>query len=72
MGQSELWDRLGLQEYAAIRQRIDMQCYLPHMDRAEISVYVCRHLSATGAEHGLFTEAAVDEIYRFSPVGPPG
>ncbi|XMB28951.1 AAA family ATPase [Paenibacillus sp. BR2-3] len=66
VGQSELWDRLGLQAYAAIRQRIDMQCYLPHMDRAEIGAYVDRHLSAAGAEHELFTEAAVDEIYRFS------
>ncbi|WP_256704054.1 hypothetical protein NSU01_28470 [Paenibacillus sp. FSL H8-0259] len=26
VGQSELWDRLGRQAYAAIRQRIDMQC----------------------------------------------
>ncbi|MNC48784.1 hypothetical protein D3C75_979220 [compost metagenome] len=66
VGQSELWDRLGLQAYAAIRQRIDMQCYLPHMDRAEVGAYMKRHLSAAGAEHELFTEAAMDEIYRFS------
>lgn len=66
VGQSELWDRLGLQAYAAIRQRIDMQCYLPHMDRAESGAYIQRHLSASGAKHELFTEAAVDEIYRFS------
>ena len=26
VGQSELWDRLRLQSYAAIRQRIDLQC----------------------------------------------
>ncbi|MFB5763718.1 ExeA family protein [Paenibacillus medicaginis] len=66
VGQSELWDRLGLQAYAAIRQRIDMQCYLPHMDRAEMGAYMKRHLSAVGAGHELFTEAAMDEIYRFS------
>lgn len=30
IGQSELWDRLRLQAYAAIRQRIDLQCKLPH------------------------------------------
>lgn len=45
VGQSELWDRLGLQAYAAIRQRIDMQCYLPHMDRAEIGAYNSMALS---------------------------
>jgi len=66
VGQSELWDRLGLQAYAAIRQRIDIQCYLPHMDRAEVGAYMKRHLSAAGAEHDLFTEAAMDEIYRYS------
>jgi hypothetical protein len=66
VGQSELWNRLGLQANAAIRQRIDMQCYLPPMDRAEIGAYMSRHLSVAGAEHELFTEAAVDEIYRFS------
>ncbi|GGG12739.1 ATPase [Paenibacillus albidus] len=66
VGQSELWDRLGLQAYAAIRQRIDMQCYLPHMDRAELGAHMSRHLSAAGAGHELFTEAAMDEIYRFS------
>ncbi|MEK3762985.1 hypothetical protein MKZ07_31875 [Paenibacillus sp. FSL P4-0338] len=36
VAQSEFWDRQGLQAYAAIRQGIDMQCYLPHMDRAEL------------------------------------
>ncbi|WP_246062024.1 ExeA family protein [Paenibacillus oralis] len=66
VGQSELWDRLGLQAYAAIRQRIDMQCYLPHLDRAEMGAYMKRHLSAAGAAHELFTEAAIDEIYRYS------
>nr|WP_243735288.1 hypothetical protein [Paenibacillus turpanensis] len=30
VGQSELWERLHLQAYAAIRQRIDLQCELPH------------------------------------------
>ena len=40
VGQSELWDRLNLQAYAAIRQRIDLQRKLPHYDRAQ-----------TGASH---------------------
>ena len=37
VGQTELWDnKLKLQRYAAIRQRIDMYCTLPHLDRQEI------------------------------------
>jgi general secretion pathway protein A len=66
VGQSELWDRLNLQAYAAIRQRIDLQCKLPHFDRAQAGDYVQRHMSYAGAEHAIFTEGAIDEIYRYS------
>ena len=30
-GQTELWDKLRLQRYAAVRQRIDINCVLPHL-----------------------------------------
>ena len=33
VGQSELWDKLKLQRYAAVRQRIDISCILHHLDR---------------------------------------
>ncbi len=66
VGQSELWDRLQLQAYAAIRQRIDLQCKLTHYDRAEVEAYMQRHLTYAGATHDLFSEAAIDDIYRFS------
>ena len=35
VGQTELWDKLQLQRYAAVRQRIDLSCILPHLDRAQ-------------------------------------
>ena len=36
VGQTELWDqKLRLQSYAAIRQRIDMNIVLNRLDRAE-------------------------------------
>jgi general secretion pathway protein A len=35
-------------------------------DAYEVGAYMSRHLSAAGAGHELFTEAAMDEIYRFS------
>jgi general secretion pathway protein A len=66
VGQSELWDRLGLQAYAAIRQRIDLQCKLAHFDRAQTGAYIARHMSYAGAEHDVFTEAAIDDVFRFS------
>lgn len=70
VGQSELWDRLGLQAYAAIRQRIDLQCKLPHFDRAQTGAYIARHMSYAGAEHDVFTEAAIDDVFRFSSGAP--
>ncbi|MFC5532639.1 ExeA family protein [Cohnella yongneupensis] len=66
VGQSELWDRLRLQAYAAIRQRIDLQCRLPHFDRAQSGEYIKRHLSYAGNEHDIFSDSAIDEIHRFS------
>lgn len=66
VGQSELWDRLSLQAYAAIRQRIDLQCKLPHYDRAQTGDYIRRHMAFSGADHDIFTDGAIDDIYRFS------
>ncbi len=66
VGQSELWDRFKLQSYAAIRQRIDLQCKIPHLDRAQVYEYMKSHLSYAGTDHEVFSDNAVDEIYRFS------
>jgi type II secretory pathway predicted ATPase ExeA len=66
VGQNELWDRLNLQAYAAIRQRIDLQCKLQHFDRAQTGEYIRRHMAYAGAEHDIFTDGAIDDIYRFS------
>ena len=66
VGQSELWERLQLQAYAAIRQRIDLQCKLVHLDRAQTGEYVKRHLDYAGAGGDIFSEGAVDEVFRFS------
>lgn len=66
VGQNELWDRLKLQTYSAIRQRIDLQCRLVHLDRAQVGEYIKRHLNYAGAEQEIFSDAAVDALYRFS------
>lgn len=67
VGQTELWDqKLRLQKYAAIRQRIDMYCVLPHFDRSESEQYIRSHLAYAGYEGELFTDKAIDEIHRIS------
>ena len=70
VGQSELWDKFQLQAYAAIRQRIDLQCRLPHLDRAQVGEYMKRHLTYAGIERDIFSDGAVEEIYRFSSGAP--
>lgn len=66
VGQSELWDRLRLQSFAAIRQRIDLQCKISHYDRSETQTYVTCHLNYAGCGRPIFSEKAIDSIYRFS------
>lgn len=66
VGQSELWDKLRLQRYAAVRQRIDINCVLPHLDRAETDRYIQSHLAYAGGTTDIFTDRALDDIYRES------
>ena len=67
VGQTELWDtKLKLQRYAAIRQRIDIYCTLPHLDRADTEGYIRSHLAYSGCEQELFTDKAIDEIHKAS------
>jgi type II secretory pathway predicted ATPase ExeA len=65
-GQTELWEKLKLQSYAAIRQRIDVQCGIGHMDRHQTSEYIKTHLDYAGCEKDIFTDAAIDDIFQFS------
>lgn len=66
VGQTELWDKLRMQAYAAIRGRIDIKCELPGMDRSEIDSYVKAHLSYAGGKTEIFTDAALDELLKYS------
>jgi type II secretory pathway predicted ATPase ExeA len=70
VGQTELWDKLHLQAYAAIKQRIDIKSELPAMDRAETGAYIASHLAYAGGQTEIFTDSAIDELFRFS-VGAP-
>ncbi len=66
VGQSELWEKFQLQAYAAIRQRIDIQCRLNHYDRAQMGEYVQRHLDYVACDKEIFSDAALDEIFKYS------
>jgi type II secretory pathway predicted ATPase ExeA len=65
-GQTELWDKLKLQRYAAVRQRIDLNCVLPHLDRAQTELYIQSHLKYAAGRQDIFTDKAMDDIYHKS------
>jgi type II secretory pathway predicted ATPase ExeA len=64
--QPELREKLKLQPYAAIRQRIDIQCAVGHMDRHQTGEYIKAHLDYAGCDKDIFSDAAVDDIFRYS------
>ena len=67
VGQTELWDqKLRLQRYAAIRQRIDVNIVIRHLDRAETCRYIESHMRYAGGRQDIFTDRALDEIYKDS------
>lgn len=67
VGQTELWDqKLRYQRYAAIRQRIDINCVLPHLDQAETNRYIAANLHYAGCDTELFTDKAKQAIFRIS------
>jgi len=65
-GQSELWEKLTLKKYEAIRQRIDVKCRVNKLDRSQTGGYIKTHMDYAGCGRDIFTEAAVDEIYKYS------
>lgn len=67
VGQTELWEqKLRLQKYAAIRQRIDMNIVLNRLDRGETGKYMAAHMSYAGSKQENFTSGAEDEVYKVS------
>ena len=67
VGQNELWDqKLRYKRYAAIRQRIDITCILPHLDLSQTQMYIDSNLHYAGVNNPLFTEKAVEEICKSS------
>ena len=66
VGQTELWDKLMLQRYKAITQRIDMNIVLKPLDQSETGLYIRAHLAYAGGSGDIFTPGAEKEIYKVS------
>jgi len=65
-GQTELWQKLNLQKCTAIRQRIDIQSTMNHMDRARTAEYIRHQLKYAGAQSEIFTEGAIQKVFDHS------
>ena len=64
VGQNELWDnKLRLQRYAAVRQRIDLYCSLPRLSRSETGDYIRYQIRYSQCGKEIFTEDALGTIY---------
>lgn len=66
VGQSELWDKLKMKQYEAVRQRIDINCVLHPLDRSGTESYIKTHLNYAEGRTEIFTDKAFDEIFKIS------
>ncbi|MGL4523736.1 MAG: ExeA family protein [Bacilli bacterium] len=66
VGQTELRDKLTLQSFMAIRQRIDLTGKLNHLDRAQTEDYILNHLRYAGVQNHIFSESAIDEVHGYA------
>ena len=66
VSQTELWDKFRMQRYAAVRQRININCVLSYLNRAETERYIQSHLAYAGGRQDIFTDKALDDIYKES------
>ena len=75
VGQTELWDKLRMQRYAAVRQRIDINCVLPHLDRA-FPIWTVRKPNGTSSPIWLMPAAgrtsSQTKRWMISIRNPPG
>ncbi len=49
-----------------MRSVTDINCVLPHFDRAETEKYILSHLTYAGGRQDIFTDRALDDIYKES------
>lgn len=70
VAQTEILDKLKKQIYAAVLQRLDIKCHLPHLDESQAKSYILKHLENAGCKVDIFSDAAISEIYKYSGGSP--
>lgn len=66
-GQAELDANLDSPNLRPLKQRIALRCHLQPLTREEMKGYIQRRLEAAGGRRTeLFSDAALDEVYKYS------
>jgi len=66
IGQPELRRRFKHPAFQALRQRVGMWCHLRNLDAEESREYIVSRLRTAGGDGRVFTDDALDELYRLS------
>lgn len=66
IGQPELRKRLARKHYEPLLQRISIMYNLKPLDREGTVRYIAHRLSVAGREEPLFTDEAIEEIFKYS------
>ncbi len=64
LGQPEMEKKI--EKMPQVRQRINVRFFLGALDREETIEYINHRLKVAGAEKKIFTDGAVDKIYKYS------
>ena len=65
-GQQEFWDKLKKQAYRAIRNRVDICCFLSPYEFAQTRQYIEKQMEYAGRTSPVFSDDAMKLIYDFS------
>jgi len=66
VGQGELRAQLSKEMFEPITQRIDFHFRLAPYDRSQTAEYIQAHMRYAGDGRGVFSDGAVDAVYRYS------
>lgn len=66
MGQPELRDKLSQPELLQLSQRIIARYHLGALSKKEVSAYVTHRLTVAGVRDPLFSDPAIDKLYKLS------
>ena len=65
-GQPELWEKLKKQAFRAVRNRIDIYCFLAPYDFSQTQNYIAKQMEYSGRTNQVFSDEAMKLIFEFS------